>query len=332
MIQQFNNICAFRQTNPGTSGNGLSVTNPALVNVKNDLRLMRTFLEKEFSNYRGFNFTIEESRGQTYFPSVLHVCILPPNQTVSSGIYTAICFDINGNGALVGCAESVTNPKGLNTVNRKRRNVELAIDVDGLRPTTKYNNSFENPKEYRFGLTSNDDILNHLRLSLDLALYHLGLSNPSSLTIKDRVNANINNEGFDPFDLNDAREIISRNIAARRGQNKFRKTLLEAYNYRCSITGSNVESVLEAAHIMPYRGKQTNHIQNGLLLRSDIHLLFDLGLITVFADTYKIVVHSSLQETDYFSLNDKVLFLPNDHNNHPNRDALRFHYENEFQE
>jgi putative restriction endonuclease len=83
---------------------------------------------------------------------------------------------------------------------------------------------------------------------------------------------------------------------------------------------------------MPYRGGQTNHIQNGILLRSDIHLSFDLGLITFIADTYKIKVNSTLQESGYFELHDKDLSLSNNPNNHPNRDALRHHNENEFKE
>ncbi|MBE2321408.1 HNH endonuclease, partial [Solirubrobacter sp. CPCC 204708] len=70
-------------------------------------------------------------------------------------------------------------------------------------------------------------------------------------------------------------------VAQRRGQSTFRNQLLEAYDLRCAITGSNAVAVLEAAHICPYRGDHTNRVDNGLLLRADIHTLFDLGLIWV---------------------------------------------------
>ncbi|RZM24778.1 MAG: HNH endonuclease, partial [Pedobacter sp.] len=70
-------------------------------------------------------------------------------------------------------------------------------------------------------------------------------------------------------------------ITARRGQKSFRDKLLKAYEYKCAVTGCDVIATLEACHIMPYNGDYTNHIQNGILLRSDIHVLFDLGLLTI---------------------------------------------------
>jgi hypothetical protein len=57
MIQQFNNICLFRQENPGTPGNGVNVNNPILNAVKADLRLLREYLETQFNNYRGFSYS-----------------------------------------------------------------------------------------------------------------------------------------------------------------------------------------------------------------------------------------------------------------------------------
>jgi len=49
--------------------------------------------------------------------------------------------------------------------------------------------------------------------------------------------------------------------------------------------------VLEAAHIKPYRGKTDSHLENGLLLRADLHTLFDLNLIGVEPDTLTVRVH-----------------------------------------
>lgn len=96
----------------------------------------------------------------------------------------------------------------------------------------------------------------------------------------------------------DARERTLAEIAIRRGQPQFRAALLETYNRRCAVTGTADDAVLEAAHIMPYRGKQTNLVTNGLLLRSDIHTLFDRHLITVIHDGTDYVVRVAPDITD----------------------------------
>ena len=330
MIQQFNNICDFRRLNPGIRGSGLSVNDPALRSVKNDLESLKHILEQRFQDYRGFHFTLENSQGQSYYPSILHISILPPKQLVSNGIYVVICFDNKGRGALVGCAESVTKSQGLITLKRKNRNVKLNIDVDGLRGTTKYNDTFANPKEFYAGIQTDSDLFNHIQISLDLALYHLGLGDSPDLRIEDKVVANVANSEFNPSDLTDGREKIARQITERRGQKKFRTALLKAYNGKCAVTGSNVESVLEAAHILPYKGQQTNHIQNGVLLRSDIHLLFDLGQLTIEANSKRVKIHSTLIETHYSKYNDVIINLPKNTLDYPHIEALRHHNEFEF--
>ncbi|MFT4747769.1 MAG: hypothetical protein ACI8XG_001852 [Congregibacter sp.] len=74
-------------------------------------------------------------------------------------------------------------------------------------------------------------------------------------------------------------EKVLQSIKTRRGQPAFRKALLEAYGGTCCITGCTVQEVLEAAHITPH-GDETNYsVYNGLLLRADVHTLFDLGLL-----------------------------------------------------
>ncbi len=77
-------------------------------------------------------------------------------------------------------------------------------------------------------------------------------------------------------------------------QARFREKLLDAYGARCAITGTAVASTLQAAHIVPYRGPQTNAVGNGILLRADIHNLFDMGLIQIEPTTYKIRLSEEL--------------------------------------
>ena len=82
---------------------------------------------------------------------------------------------------------------------------------------------------------------------------------------------------------------------------------------------------LEAAHISPYLGSHTNHVQNGLLLRADLHSLFDLGLIAIDPDTLTIRVSQRLHSTVYAEFHGRRLRIPNEAWGKPNADALRQH-------
>jgi predicted restriction endonuclease len=64
---------------------------------------------------------------------------------------------------------------------------------------------------------------------------------------------------------------------------------------------------LEAAHLRPYRGEGDNHPSNGLLLRSDLHTLFDLGLIGINPEDHTIVIHPALRGTEYEQYDGKGL-------------------------
>lgn len=127
---------------------------------------------------------------------------------------------------------------------------------------------------------------------------------------------------FDPTDLEDARERISREITCRRGQRAFREALLRAYDGRCAITGCDVKDVLEAAHIVPYLGPLTNRTDNGLLLRADIHTLFDCGLITIDTRTRTVRVAARLLGTDYGRLDGMPLRSPAAMGDAPSGQAL----------
>lgn len=104
---------------------------------------------------------------------------------------------------------------------------------------------------------------------------------------------------FDPTSEVDAREKVERSIAVRRGQAAFRNGLIEIYGGKCAITGCDALPALEAAHIAPYKGEQWNHPANGILLRADIHTLFDLNLITIDPETLDVIIASSLNGTHY---------------------------------
>ncbi|WP_431050485.1 HNH endonuclease [Roseateles sp. L2-2] len=127
---------------------------------------------------------------------------------------------------------------------------------------------------------------------------------------------------FDAFDQSDRRRQRQGMIADRIGQPDFRDRLVRAYSGRCAISECNVSAALEAAHILCYRGTHTNHVQNGLLLRADIHSLFDVGLISIDPD-YTISVDATLVNSEYFQYNGKRIRMPIDERFRPHPEALR---------
>jgi predicted restriction endonuclease len=133
---------------------------------------------------------------------------------------------------------------------------------------------------------------------------------------------------FNPNGIADARERVFSSISRRQGQPAFRRHLLVAYHGRCAFTGCNVEEVLDAAHIVPYRGPDTNHPTNGLLLRTDIHTLFDLNLVSVDVATMTILVSPKLAGTNYDQYRRRQISLPDCRESWPSREALDQHRRN----
>jgi putative restriction endonuclease len=82
---------------------------------------------------------------------------------------------------------------------------------------------------------------------------------------------------------------------ARLGQGAFRVLITDAYRRRCAITGERTLPVLEAAHIQPYSRSGPHRVSNGLLLRSDLHTLFDRGYITIDEDL-RVLVSPRIRE------------------------------------
>ncbi|RJS14609.1 hypothetical protein DRW03_34595 [Corallococcus sp. H22C18031201] len=130
---------------------------------------------------------------------------------------------------------------------------------------------------------------------------------------------------FTPRSIKDARNRILTAIAQRQGQPAFRKQLLAEYDHKCAITHCDSEDALEAAHILPYNGHATNIIQNGLLLRADIHILFDRGLIAINTADWTITLHERIRHSHYASLHGQKLRLPQKKDSHPSIDALNKH-------
>jgi hypothetical protein len=107
----------------------------------------------------------------------------------------------------------------------------------------------------------------------------------------------------------DHRDFETRTVAKREGQLAFAQSLHSAYGGACCITGTQLAAVLEAAHILPYRGRKTNQVRNGLLLAVDIHRMFDKRLLGVSPE-YRIELAPSVTDSRYHSLDGQELRLP----------------------
>ena len=121
----------------------------------------------------------------------------------------------------------------------------------------------------------------------------------------------------------------------RLGQGAFRVLVIDAYQRRCAVTGEKTLPVLEAAHIRPYANEGPHQVRNGLLLRSDLHKLFDVGYLTVTPE-YKLEVSPRLREEwqngrEYYAHHGKMLgHMPIDAANRPDAKFLRWHNEEVF--
>lgn len=121
----------------------------------------------------------------------------------------------------------------------------------------------------------------------------------------------------------------------RIGQGAFRVLITDAYARKCAVSGEKTLPVLEAAHIKPYSSFRINTVDNGLLLRSDIHKLFDSGYITI-TDDYHIEISRRIREEfengrDYYKYHGEQLkSVPDNMWDKPKSEFLRWHNENIF--
>jgi putative restriction endonuclease len=121
----------------------------------------------------------------------------------------------------------------------------------------------------------------------------------------------------------------------RLGQGAFRVLVTDAYERRCAVTGEKTLPVLEAAHIKPYSTNGPHRINNGLLLRSDLHKLFDAGYVTVTPDL-RFEVSPRLRADwengrEYYAHHGQPLRVrPAEVANRPSREYLAWHNEKRF--
>jgi putative restriction endonuclease len=124
-------------------------------------------------------------------------------------------------------------------------------------------------------------------------------------------------------------------IRPRLGQGSFRLAVLDAYAGSCAVTGEHALPALEAAHIQPYAVGGRHELANGLVLRRDLHRLFDLGYVSARRDGRFLVsprLRSEFHNGEtYYALEGRRLRLPADVNSAPSADLLDWHSQTVFQ-
>ncbi len=123
-------------------------------------------------------------------------------------------------------------------------------------------------------------------------------------------------------------------VRPRLGQRSFRVAVLDSYERRCAITNEKTLPVLEAAHIRDFHDVQVHRLDNGILLRADIHKLFDAGYVTVTPE-YRFEVSRKIKEQfengrDYYKLHGSPIRLPPHFTDRPSVDSLVWHNEQRF--
>lgn len=118
-------------------------------------------------------------------------------------------------------------------------------------------------------------------------------------------------------------------VKPRLGQGAFRVLVTDLYRRRCAVSQESTLPALEAAHIRPYSEGGEHEASNGLLLRRDIHSLFDSGYVTVTPDLRFEVSRRIREEFDngkhYYALHGQTILVPGNLNERPDPSALRWH-------
>ncbi len=120
----------------------------------------------------------------------------------------------------------------------------------------------------------------------------------------------------------------------RLAQRSFKAVVLTAYHGHCAITGTKIRPVLEAAHIRPVSDGGQNRLDNGLLLRSDVHTMFDRGYLGVDS-SHRLVVSPRLHDEfgngeQFYAKSGQVIALPDRKGDRPHREFLEWHLDTVF--
>ena len=146
--------------------------------------------------------------------------------------------------------------------------------------------------------------------------------------------------GWHAYDLGESQYVSGpmfgdpRLTIPRVGQQAFKSLLLAAYGRRCAITGDKIQPVLEAAHIRPVELGGEHRLDNGLLLRSDVHTLFDRGYLAIDG-RYRLRVSRLLRDNwgngdEFYRHEGEIIALPGRRSDRPSREFVDWHNDTVF--
>ena len=127
---------------------------------------------------------------------------------------------------------------------------------------------------------------------------------------------------------------LDRLTKQRAGQQAFKGLVLTSYERRCAITGNHIRPILHAAHIRPVSEQGENTVANGLLLRSDVHTLFDLGYLGLNT-RHELQVSPRIREDwgngkEFYDLAGQPIRVPKNRSNQPEESAVEWHMDTVF--
>ena len=123
-------------------------------------------------------------------------------------------------------------------------------------------------------------------------------------------------------------------MTPRLGQGAFRVLVTDLYKRRCAVTGEKTLPALDAAHIRPYAEGGEHTATNGLLLRRDVHSLFDAGYVTITPE-HIFEVSGRIREEfengrDYYAMQGREVWTPSTPDTSPSMSFLKWHNESRY--
>lgn len=208
------------------------------------------------------------------------------------------------------CESNLSDEKTLASTSNNCHNLDVILEqynrlsLEELESLWKYKN-----QSFKF-VEEAATVLAKIRYErgIDFKLYgynsFLNIDLITELNLPHYKHKNIKNNIHNNFiiDHQDNRERKLKEIVVRKGQNNFRNTLFK-YWRKCSITGCEIKEIIDAAHIYPYRSEKDNNIKNGLLLRTDLHRLFDNYLLSINPESLTVHISEKIKDSHYSSLN-----------------------------
>lgn len=150
----------------------------------------------------------------------------------------------------------------------------------------------------------------------------------------DRAEVRLDEALFKSADRGDPVEFRQRLVSQRLGQRAFQARVLTSYARQCAITGNHIVPTLEAAHIRPAADGGSHLVSNGLLLRSDVHTLFDRGFLGI-NERYELQVSPLLAETwgngtEFYARAGRAITVPAAREHRPSRESIAWHMDTVF--